>query len=247
MEHMMEFTKQYPIIRYEDGRCEPSTDEVLAECSLNVNINGRCTEVLHCIPEYLEEMLLGRLFTSGIISSPEDITDISIQPGLNRADLKIRERDRTMVRLPDLTVCPDDILSLSQHLLDASELFRKTGNVHSVMLCRNSTVLYTTEDLDRSRAFEKTVGRALKDHVDFAVTSVYTTGRIPRPIAEKAIWAGIPVIVSRSAPTDLTLDLAADYNLTVIGFARKNRMNIYRVSRDGLSVPSVLSPVRPDM
>lgn len=243
----MEFTKQYPVIRYEDGRSELSTDEVLAECSLRVHINGRFTEVLHCIPEYLEEMLLGRLYTSGIISSPEDITDLNIRPSLNRADLKIRERDRTLVRLPDLPVCPDHILSLSQHLLNASELFRKTGNVHSVMLCRDCGVLYMTEDLDRSRAFEKTVGRALKDHVDFARTSVYTTGRIPRPIAEKAIWAGIPVIVSRSAPTDLTLDLAAEYNLTVIGFARKNRMNIYTSSRDDLFSPSVLPPVRPDM
>ena len=53
----MEFTKQYPVIRYEDGRETPSMDEVLAECSLNVHINGRFTEVLHCIPEYLEEML----------------------------------------------------------------------------------------------------------------------------------------------------------------------------------------------
>ena len=65
----MEFTKQYPVIRYEDGRETPSMDEVLAECSLNVHINGRFTEVLHCIPEYLEEMLLGRLYTSGVISS----------------------------------------------------------------------------------------------------------------------------------------------------------------------------------
>ena len=87
----MEFTKQYPVIRYEDGRETPSMDEVLAECSLNVHINGRCTEVLHCIPEYLEEMLLGRLYTSGVISSPEDIMDLSIRPSLNRADLKIRE------------------------------------------------------------------------------------------------------------------------------------------------------------
>lgn len=99
----MEFTKQYPVIRYEDGRETPSMDEVLAECSLNVHINGRCTEVLHCIPEYLEEMLLGRLYTSGVISSPEDIRDLSICPSLNRADLKIRETDRTMIRLPDLS------------------------------------------------------------------------------------------------------------------------------------------------
>jgi len=113
------------------------------------------------------------------------------------------------------------------------------------MLCRDYAVLYMTEDLDRSRAFEKTVGRALKDRVDFAGTSVYTTGRIPRPIAEKAIWAGIPVIVSRSAPTDLTL--AAEYNLTVIGFARRNRMNIYHTSRDGSATPSFPSPVMPDM
>lgn len=132
-----------------------------------------------------------------------------------------------MDRLPDSYTCPEEILSLSDYLLNASDLFKKTGNVHSVMLCRRATVLYVTEDLDRFHAFDKTVGRALKDHVDFTGTSIYTTGRIPCPIAEKAIWARIPVIVSRSAPTDLTLELAKQYNLTVMGFARTNRMNIY--------------------
>lgn len=181
----MEFTKQYPVIRYEDGRETPSMDEVLAECSLNVHINGRCTEVLHCIPEYLEEMLLGRLYTSGVISSPEDIMDLSICPSLNRADLKIRETHRTMVRLPDLHICPDHILSLSQHLLDASELFRKTGNVHSVMLCRDYAVLYMTEDLDRSRAFEKTVGRALKDRVDLRAPAYIPQAGFRAPLQKR--------------------------------------------------------------
>ena len=56
---------------------------------------------------------------------------------------------------------------------------------------------------------------------------LYTSGRLPVGMARKAVRAGIPAVVSRSAPTDLTLDLARETGLTVIGFAREGRMNLY--------------------
>lgn len=229
----MELIKQYPVIRYVSGKEEADFDQVLAEFSFRLYENGVFRETVCCIPEYLEELILGKLYTEGRISSLDGVEELTVGLSQGRADVSFRETLPKMKTLPELAVCPEDVLRLSDRLLSSSEVFRRTGNVHSVMLCHGSQVLYFCEDVDRYHAFEKTVGRALKDRVDFGGTTVYTTGRIPSPIAEKAIYAGIPAIVSRSAPTDLTLELAREYHLTVIGFARSSRMNIYH--RPGLS------------
>lgn len=223
----MTLIKQYPVLRYVSGKGEADSDQVLAEFSFSLYINGSFRETVCCIPEYLEEMILGMLYTEGRISSIDDVKELTVSLSLGRADVSFHETIHQMKTLPDLAVCPEDVLTLSERLLTSSQIFEQTGNVHSVMLCRGASVLYFCEDVDRYHAFEKTVGRALKDSVDFNGTTVFTTGRIPSPIAKKAIHAGIPAIVSRSAPTDLTLELAKEYHLTVIGFARKNRMNIY--------------------
>ncbi len=223
----MTLIKQYPVLRYASGRGEADSDQVLVEFSLNLYINGTFRETVCCIPEYLEEMILGKLYTEGRIASIDDVEGVNVSLSQGRADVSFRENLQEMKTLPKLAVSPGDVLALSDRLLASSEIFKRTGNVHSVMLCRGPSVLYFSEDVDRYHAFEKTVGRALKDRVDFGGTTVYTTGRIPSPIAQKAIRAGIPAIVSRSAPTDLTLELAREYGLTVIGFARSSRMNIY--------------------
>ncbi len=223
----MTLIKQYPVLRYVSGKGQADSDQVLAEFSFSLYINGAFSETVCCIPEYLEELILGKLYTEGKIASIDDVEEMTVSLPLGRADVSFHENLQKMKTLPDLAVCPEDVLTLSEQLLSSSEIFQRTGNVHSVMLCRGPLPLYFSEDVDRYHAFEKTVGRALKDRVEFGKTTVFTTGRIPSPIAEKTIRAGIPAIVSRSAPTDLTLELAREYHLTVIGFARSSRMNIY--------------------
>lgn len=223
----MTFIKEYPVLRYVCGKGEQDSDQVLSESSFSLYLNGSLWGTVSCIPDYPEELILGKLYTEGRISSLSDVEDLEVSPALSQAHVAFREQAGQMKRLPDLEVNPLEILNLSQMLLSSSETFNQTGNVHSVMLCRGSRVLYVSEDVDRYHALEKTVGRALKDGVDFTGTTLYTTGRIPCSMAERTIRAGIPAIISRSAPTDLTVDLAKEYNLTVIGFARRNRMNVY--------------------
>lgn len=227
----MEQLTHSPALRYyateTTVQTEFLTETILSEYTLTLYLNGTLYQNFHCIPEALEELILGHLYTSGMIGSMEDVISYSIDRTMGTAYFDIKKQDRKMKRLSDIAIHPEEILPLSNKLLTTSKVFEKTGNVHSVMLCRGGTVLYFSEDVDRYHAFEKTVGKAFKDGVSFDTTSIYTTGRIPSQIATKAIFAGIPMIVSRSAPTDLTIALAKDYHLTVIGFARGERMNVY--------------------
>ena len=126
---------------------------------------------------------------------------------------------------------PDVVIENFQHLMQGSDLFQDTGNVHSVLLCRGAEILYFAEDIGRYNAFDKAVGSALLDGVDLSECSLYTSGRIPSTIALKALRAGIPMIVSRSAPSDRTLAVAQEYNMQIIGFTKKDRFNVYNESK----------------
>jgi len=122
---------------------------------------------------------------------------------------------------------PEVVLRNANLMLEKSEVFTRTGNVHSAMICRDADVLYFYEDIGRYNAFDKCVGRALLDKADISRSCLYTSGRLPGSVALKAVRAGIPMIVSRSAPTDATIEIAAQYGMTIIGFAKGDRFNLY--------------------
>lgn len=227
----MQATKSFLSLRYEEkeGNLEQKmiTETVLIEYTFSVFLNGQFYQDFHCFPDYLDALVIGQLYTSGKISKLEDVLSYSIDKEAGIGNFTIIECNRQMEVLMKLPILPNDILPISAKLLTSSHTFQDTGNVHSVMLCKGKTVLAFGEDVDRYNAFDKTIGKALLNSIDFSKTSIYTTGRIPSQIAKRAILAGIPMLVSRSAPTDRSLELAHMYQLTIIGFARGNRMNVY--------------------
>ena len=129
---------------------------------------------------------------------------------------------------------PDLILGNMNNLLNGTKLFSDKGNIHTVFLSSEDKFLISAEDIGRFNALDKAIGEAILKNINLSNTIVYTSGRIPSSIAMKVINAGIPVIVSRSAPTSETLKLAKKHNLTVIGFAKRDRMNIYLQEEDNI-------------
>ena len=250
-------TIKYPIRRYSGGVYSELLDDVLEEYVLSIYLEDALLVKLICVPEYLEELVLGYLYSDGLISSADDVRSITIDGQTARvklaeglidaadaaipddadtvvtdsgdfAGIPYRFKQPEAVHLQEAEWDPEILLQNANLLLEKSRVFRETGNVHSVMICRGAELLYFCEDIGRYNAFDKCVGRALKEKTDLSGACVYTSGRIPSSIALKTIRAGIPMIVSRSAPTDATLRIAAEYGLTVVGFARGDRFNLYR-------------------
>ncbi|MDR0308848.1 MAG: formate dehydrogenase accessory sulfurtransferase FdhD [Coriobacteriales bacterium] len=260
-----DLTVKRPIRRYQDGKFTESLDDVLRECELTIFLEGQLLIKLVCIPEYLEELVLGYLHSEGLICSNKNVESIDIVD--NKAHVHVTQGQLDELQSPD----PDDsptgessgfflttdsgdfrdspypikgpgihpqtnswdantitmIVKNANLLLERSEIFKRTGNVHSAMLCKGSQALYFCEDIGRYNAFDKCIGFALRDNVDLSQTTIFTSGRIPSSVALKVIRSGIPMIVSRSAPSDMTLELAKSYGLTVVGFARGGRFNLY--------------------
>jgi FdhD protein len=108
-----------------------------------------------------------------------------------------------------------------------SELHRMTGGIHVVGLIGPQDEVHIAEDIGRHNALDRAIGFALRNSIVLSRSFVVSSGRISSEMVRKCLVANIPVIVSRGATTSLSIDIARKTGLTVIGFVRAGRMNIY--------------------
>ncbi|AIS53139.1 hydrogen dependent carbon dioxide reductase subunit FdhD [Thermoanaerobacter kivui] len=120
-----------------------------------------------------------------------------------------------------------DIINLSERFNNGSGLFKITGGVHSCAIADDKDFIIFHEDIGRHNAFDKAFGQALLDGIDLQDKAVFTSGRISVEMLLKAAKRKVPVVVSISAPTALAVEVGRKLNITIAGFARGDRLNIY--------------------
>jgi FdhD protein len=126
-----------------------------------------------------------------------------------------------------MVVAVSEIQKLIHEFEKRSVLFRKTGGVHAAGLANKEKILVYFEDIGRHNAVDKVMGKCLQDQISCEDKMLLLSGRISSDILAKASRSGIEIIVSRSAPTSLAVRNAQKLGITLVGFARGRRMNIY--------------------
>ena len=126
-----------------------------------------------------------------------------------------------------LQVKVEELYQLMAALLDASSLFKATGGVHSAALARPDKILFLNEDIGRHNAVDKIAGECILKNISLDDKILLSSGRISTEIVVKGAKLGLPLIVSHSAPTSLSVELAAKIGMTLVGFVRGQRLNIY--------------------
>lgn len=127
-----------------------------------------------------------------------------------------------------LTITPESLLSLVARMQEAQAIFRDTGGTHGVALAApGGDFFFHAEDVGRHNAMDKAIGRCLMRNRDMTQMVALLSGRISFEMALKAIRAGIPILAAVSAPTSMALELARELNLTLAGFVRGQRLNVY--------------------
>jgi len=121
----------------------------------------------------------------------------------------------------------DRLRELMEELQEGSDLFQKTGGSHSAALADNEKILFLVEDIGRHNTLDKLVGRALTEGADTSDKAILLSGRLSSEMTVKSINSGIPVLVSRSAPTDKATEIARTEHMTLVGFMRNGRMTVY--------------------
>jgi FdhD protein len=127
-----------------------------------------------------------------------------------------------------LTVSASALLDLMGRMYQEQIVFQETGGTHGVALATPEGASFLlAEDVGRHNAMDKVIGRALFQGRDLSRMVALLSGRISFEMALKAIRSGISILAAVSAPTSMALNLAQELNLTLVGFARDRRLNIY--------------------
>ena len=235
---------------------ESVRDEVVVEGRMELYVNDEHYAAFLFSPSEARELVVGHLLAERIICSLGEIMRLDIAKGRSDVYLT-KKTKFGLSRKPRLTLTPcgnetpkipprlwmkgkltenspsirlnaQTIISAAKLLNSQACVFRRTGGTHaSALLDENGRLLAVSEDIGRHNAIDKIIGKAALEGLDFKRTLLASTGRLTSEMVIKAANVGIPVIVSISAPTDEGIKLAEMVGLTLIGFVRGRRFNIY--------------------
>ncbi len=227
-------------------------DQVAIEEPLEIRVDGAPLAVTMRTPGDDEELALGFLFGEGLIDSPRavNLTD-DLAANIVEVDgpLAHEPHTRHFYATSSCGVCGKGALEeVAVHsepapagpLIDRALLaalpdglrqpgFERTGGLHATGLFDpHGTLLYSREDVGRHNAMDKVIGRALLDGlVPLSDSVLCVSGRLSFELVQKAAVAGAPILVGVGAPSSLAVSLADDRNMTLCGFARGDRVNVY--------------------
>ena len=233
--------ERLPILRIARGDISSTQDAVAREITLTVVLNNRDKANLLCSPSKLEYLAVGFLCSQGILKSKDQVRKIEFDQkegviyietvgatgSFSSAEKGLPPHVPGPITANHLRISPRQISSLMKNFMSRSSTFKATGGVHSVALCKGDDILIFSEDIGRHNAIDKVLGERLLKNIPLEECSIATTSRISSGILLKIARQNIPVIISKSAPTDLGVRLADAAGITLIGFARGERMNVY--------------------
>lgn len=221
-------TKELEILRYNDGTISPLADTLLSEVELELYLDQKRICRLNCTARHLEELTVGVLFAKGYIKNYEELRQVRIND--RRIDAW-RANPAKRGPAPNSGAFNPDyhmILKAYQVFGKESELFLKTGGVHSAKLMdAKLKSVFLTEDMGRHNAIDKIIGYGLREHLPYGDKLLMVSSRMPLELVKTCYQAGIVNIASVSAATMEAVAFARAHNMNLMGMCRNYRFNIY--------------------
>lgn len=242
------------VVRMEGGGGQLESDVVAEEWPIAVFVNGTRLATVMCLPTGVREFAYGFLRYLGLAETADDVAGVEVDyrgkrllVDLDASTERIKSAVQLLVTstcganvyggaLPELTVVEEDeatiisrthILECISGLRATAPVFERTGCTHQAAFTDGKRIRYFFEDIGRHNAIDKITGAAMLDGVSLSHGALVTTGRLNSEMAVKALRARTPVLASRSAPTTNAIKLSENYGLTLVGFARAGRLNVY--------------------
>ena len=234
------------IIKKQKKSSEETDDYIAIEKRLRISINGREVISLYCTPLMIKELVIGLFLTEGVINRiPEEMNivlrdeitvDIPIAGDVSTEGMVTSRclggvtfnKERTFEKIrDDFSLAVGTVKTILEEVQQKSELFSLTGCFHSAALSDGKGILVLAEDIGRHNAVDKVIGYCILNEIPFSGKLMVVSCRLSSEIVSKCARWSIPILASRAAPTDLAIEIGEQSGMTIIGFARGERMNIY--------------------
>ena len=246
-------SKKTNTFSYNNGRWVNESTNIITEQPVTLFVNNKSWLTFMCTPIDLEALGVGFLYNEKIIQSLTDIASVKVCSGGEFIDVWLNapvRKPENWIRTSGCsggetsivenhfiaeTINPQNgvmlshqkIGSLIDQLLKSQDLYKKSGGVHTSALSDGDTIILTAEDIGRHNTLDKLSGKCLLERLNPKKWIILTTGRISSEMIQKTYRIGASIAISRTSPTSLSIQMADEFGITLIGYARRERFVIY--------------------
>jgi formate dehydrogenase accessory protein FdhD len=242
---MMEMFKEVKAVRFE-GKPSEVMETIVNDEDIEITINDSVSRRFSISPNSLREFTVGYLLGEGLAGSVDNITNINIEGKTIKAEIDLEDFDirkelvvgsdcfggwRTKIEFighveSEFSIKSADLIAAFGKLKKKAEVWQKTGGTHVAGLVSGDDFI-AIEDVSRHVAVDKVIGAGAIAKFDFSKSFIVYSGRMPADMLIKIARVGIPIIASNAAPTSSGVAVADEAKVTMVGFVRGNRFNIY--------------------
>jgi FdhD protein len=249
---MSKAQKTITLHQFKGGSFSSSQEGVVVEAPVSLTVNGEVWMTFMCSPTELEALAVGFLYNEGLVDSLSEIASVRPCTSGENVDIwlhKAVENPKTWRRTSGCTggvtstdaaspvkpafhangrrYSPRQVAQLVANLFENQEVYRKVGGIHTSLLCEGEQALVSAEDIGRHNTLDKIAGLCLLNKVPTHGRCLVTTGRVSSEMMQKAIRMEVSMVISRTSPTALSIELAEGAGITLIGYARRDRFTVY--------------------
>jgi FdhD protein len=252
---LADYTKEVLIERVDYDGVEFIEDYVIKEEKVEFYLNGNKFLSVMTIAQNQDAHIIGFLLSEAVIKEYDDIKSVTISEDGLKVEVIADVSEEGYANLfkektltsgccigvtgnaekvfdcsfinTDFSVDAKDILNNMKEFNTPTELFDQTGCVHTAELVLEDSTVYKSEDIGRHNAIDKVIGLACMDRKDIKKSILYASGRLSMEMVVKCVMHKIPIVVSKAAVTFQGIKSANEHGVTLIGFARNGKMNVY--------------------
>jgi FdhD protein len=251
-----EVTTTRSIMRFDGQDFYEQEDDIAVEFPLTVMLDGQEFATMVCTPSDMEELVVGFLASEGVIRKYDEIQSLTIDDSKGFAYVELvtkkefqnhhhskrfigsccgkgrqfyfyNDMKTAKTIMSKTTITGQDCQRLMKLMQESSSHFQQTGGVHNSALCSKEGIVVGRTDIGRHNALDKIYGYCLINRIPLKDKIIVFSGRISSEVLLKAAKIGVGIVLSKSAPTNLALDLAEELGITAVGFIRGQGFNVY--------------------